>query len=135
MGVQVGDALVALRAAVADERLADVARDHGVEIVLLFGSAVTSAAPGDLDVAVGFDAGAERDLIGFVNALAEFVPGDHLDVMDLDRAGPVAQKAAMSGEVLYAGTPAAVTNREIRAFMAYEDTRWLRSLQTEALLR
>lgn len=45
-------------------------------------------------------------------------------------------KAALFGNrVLYAAHPSVVTEREIKAFMAYEDTRWLRDLQTEMLKR
>lgn len=136
MAITVLDALARLEASVASGELAALCERLGVEIVTLFGSALTSPEPGDVDVAVGFVPGAERDLLGVVNALGELVPGDHLDVMDLDRAGPVAQKAAMVGaRVLYEAHRSVSTEREIRAFMTYEDTRWLRDLQTETLRR
>lgn len=147
MTVPIRAALEALRTAAADGRLAALADRFDLEIVTLFGSARDAAPPtnrddptpesrepGDIDVAVGFVPGAPRDVLGVVNALADLVPGDHLDVMDLDRAGPVAAKAALfGGRVLYARHPSVVTEREIKAFMEYEDTRWLRALQTEVL--
>lgn len=134
MAITVTAALGRLEQAVGSGELAALCERFGVEIMTLFGSALTSSDPGDLDVAVGFSRGAERDLLGVVNALGELVPGDHLDVMDLDRAGPVAQKAAMVGaRVLHEAHRSVSTEREIRAFMAYEDTRWLRALQTETL--
>lgn len=54
-------------------------------------------APADVDVAVGFDPRAVGDIRGVIEALASLslVPGDHLDVMDLDRAGPVARVEAL----------------------------------------
>lgn len=134
MAITVLDALARLEESVESGELAALCERLGLEIVTLFGSALTSSDPRDVDVAVGFARGADRDLLGVVNALEELVPGDHLDVMDLDRAGPVAQKAAMVGaRVLYEAHRSVSTEREIRAFMAYEDTRWLRALQTETL--
>lgn len=136
MAITVADALARLNEAIESGELAELCGRLGVEIVTLFGSALTSSDPGDIDVAVGFARGAERDLLGVVNALGELVPGDHLDVMDLDRADPVAQKAALVGaRVLCEAHRSVSTEREIRAFMAYEDTRWLRDLQTETLRR
>ena len=136
MAITVKEALARLEECVESGVLAALCERLGVEIVTLLGSALTSSDPGDMDVAVGFARGADRDLVGVVNAFADLVRGDHLDVMDLDRAGPVAQKAAMIGSrVLYEAHRSVSTEREIRAFMAYEDTRWLRDLQTEVLRR
>ena len=135
--MRVRDALLRLEDAVARGELAETCRDFDVEIVTLFGSAATGPKgiePRDIDLAVGFAPGVQRDFLGVVNALGALVPGDHVDVMDLDRAGPVAQKAAMLGSrVLYAAHPSAATEREIRAYMAYEVTRRLREMQTEML--
>lgn len=137
MTITVADALARLGAAQESGALAEMCRRFGVEILVLFGSAAQEEAthpPGDIDIAVGFDHGAPRDVLGVIDALSALVPGDHVDIMDLDRAGPVAQKAAMFGSrVLYAVNASVVTEREIKAFMMYEDTRWLRALQTEAL--
>ncbi len=135
--IGVREALARLEEAVASGELAELCRDFDVEILTLFGSAATGPMdiePRDIDLAVGFAPGAQRDFLGVVNALGELVPGDHVDVMDLDRAGPVAQRAAMLGSrVLYETHLSVTTEREIRAYMAYEDTRRLRALQTEML--
>lgn len=132
MTITVADALARLEESVESGELAALCERLGIEIVTLFGGALTSSDPGDVDVAVGFARGADRDLLGVVNALEELVPGDHLDLTDLDRAGPMAPKAAMLGaRVLYEAHRSVSTEREIRAFMAYEDTRWLRGLQTD----
>lgn len=126
--------LTSLEARVVDGSLAAVCVEYGVEILTLFGSAVSCDDPGDIDLAVGFAPG-RRDFLAVVNALSELIPGDHLDVMDLDRADPVAQMAAMFGNrVLFEAHRSVTTERAIRAFMGYEDTRWLRALQTEVLL-
>lgn len=87
-------------------------------------------------MAIGFEHGAARDFLAAVNALMDLVPGDHLDVMDLDRAGPVAAKAALfDSDILFEAAQSVTTERQIRAFMAYEDTRRLRELQLEMLRR
>ncbi len=100
-----------------------------------FGSARAVAPvvpPGDIDIAVGFVPGAQRDLLGVIEALGELVPGEHLDVMDLDRAGPVARvEALVGGRVLFESGPCVFTRRELQALGEYLDTAYLR----EALLR
>jgi hypothetical protein len=48
-----GKALQRLRIAVDDDRLAALCREHRVEPAVLFGSALTSEEPGDVDVAIG----------------------------------------------------------------------------------
>lgn len=50
-----GKALQRLRIAVDDDRLAALCREHRVELAVLFGSALTSEEPGDVDLAVGFE--------------------------------------------------------------------------------
>ena len=73
-----------------------------------------------------------RDLLGAVEDLAALVPGDHLDVMDLDRAGPVARVEALTkGEVLLETRRGAFTEREMSALGEYLETAYLR----DALLR
>ncbi len=138
--ISVHDSYAALNTAVESGELAGVCVRFGVEIVTLFGSALTRPDPGDLDIAVGFRRGdpsaPARDFLGVVNALGELVPGDHLDIMDLDRADPVAQMAALYGSrILYQVSPTATAERQMAAFTMYHDTQWLRDLQTEALRR
>ncbi|WP_226346923.1 hypothetical protein [Agilicoccus flavus] len=132
MPMTVADALTALDAAVDDGRIEQVCRAHAVELLVLFGSALHSPDPRDVDVAVGFGHGTARDLLGTIDALADLVPGDHLDVMDLDRAGPVARVEALVGcRILYEGRAGAFTEREMSALGEYLDTAYLRT----ALLR
>lgn len=129
-----------MNAAIESEALASLCVRFGVEIVTLFGGALTRSDPGDLDIAVGFRRGdpsaPARGFLGVVNALVELVPGDHLDIMDLDRADPVAQMAALYGSrILYQASTTATTERQMAAFTMYHDTQCLRDLQTEALRR
>ncbi|GAA2182866.1 hypothetical protein GCM10009785_23940 [Brooklawnia cerclae] len=106
--ITVAEQLDALDGSAASGALARLCRRHRVDVLVLFGSAVDSQTPGDIDLAVAFEHGAVSDLLGFVDALATLVPGNHVDVMDLDRAGPVAQHRALTRcRVLYMRTPAA----------------------------
>ena len=135
MFIPVAAALAELRRAAADGRLGAVCARQGIELVVLFGSAVHSQRPGaarDVDVAVAFRRSGRRDLLGAVEDLAALVPGDHLDVMDLDRAGPVARVEALTkGEVLLETRRGAFTEREMSALGEYLETAYLR----DALLR
>ncbi|GMA41240.1 hypothetical protein [Mobilicoccus caccae] len=132
MSISVTDSLAHLEAAVANGRLGRACEEYGVELVTLFGSAHHGTDPHDVDMAVGFRHGIERDLLGVVGALAEFVPGDHLDVMDLDRAGPVARvEALVAARVLYEADAEVFNRREMQALGEYLDTAYLR----ESLIR
>ena len=139
MPITVDEQVKRLREVTGSGQVADVCHRLRIEIVTHFGS---SARPTggitarDVDVAIGFEHGAARDFLAAVNALMDLVPGDHLDVMDLDRAGPVAAKAALfDSDILFEAAQSVTTERQIRAFMAYEDTRRLRELQLEMLRR
>lgn len=132
MPVPVTQSLSALRAAADDGRLRAVCASFDIELLTLFGSALSSDNPSDIDVAVGFAHGAERDLIGAVGALSDLVPGDHLDIMDLDRAGPVARVEGLVGaQILHESAAGAFSRRELAALGEYLDTAYLR----QALLR
>lgn len=132
MSIPVAEALAVLHAAADDGRLAELCGRHGVELVVLFGSAVNGEHPNDVDVAVGFEYGVAKDVIGFAHELAKVVPGDHVDILDLNAAGPVARVEALTrGRVLYEARPSVFAQREIAALGEYLDTAYLR----EALLR
>ena len=134
--VTVADALQLLRDAARSGRLAQVCHAHGVDLLVLFGSALTRSDPGDIDLAMAFKPGDRGDLLGFIDDLAEFVPGDHLDIMDLDRAGPVAlHRALVAPEVLYSTSKSIFAERQIFAIVNYFDTAHLREGLLESLAR
>lgn len=143
MPITVAESRRRLLEVTVDGSLARLADDCAIDLIMLFGSAVDDGdtgtvgiAPRDLDLAVGFRYGKPRNLLATVNALEELVPGDHLDVMDLDRAGPVARERALrGGRVLYQRCPAAFFEREIFAMKEYMETRELRARQLMELAR
>ncbi len=103
--------MLRLRAARADGRLAQACAATGIELVVLFGSAAT-----------------EPDPHGLV--------GDALDVLDLDRAGPVArQRALTQGEVLVQLRPGAFATRQMAAMREFIETDPFRRLDLEMMGR
>lgn len=118
-----------MRRAQRDGRLVALCHEQGLELLVLFGSAVSDEEPGDVDLAVAWCAAHQRDLLGVVVALMELV-GDSVDVMDLDRAGPVARQRALTrGEVLVELTPHAFAERQIHAMREFLDTQRFRDQQ------
>src|SRR5690625_1335530 len=127
--------LARLRTAVADGRLEEVCRAHGVELLVLFGSAVTEDDPGDIDLALAWSRDQRSDLVAFVVSLMEIV-GDSIDVMDLDRAGPVARQRALTrGEVLVELNPHAFAERQMHAIREFIETEPFRRLDLELMAR
>lgn len=116
-------------------------REHGVRLLVAFGSAADPArahAAADLDLAVAFQPGTEPDLLRLLGDLADLVgrEGFDIDVMDLDRADAVARQRALVGTVpLFESEPGAFARARLAAMLRYMDTRWLRQLDLQALAR
>lgn len=129
-----------LRAARDSGELAALCRRHGLELLVLFGSAAsrvpTSREPGDIDLAIASRHGGSADLLAVVEDLAGLTGGDDLDVMDLALAGPVAMHRALTaGEVLYEENPRVFAERQIFAINHYIETAPLRRAVLESLTR
>lgn len=119
-----------LRERVADGSLASMCDRLGIDLLLLHGSAVDDpAAAGDIDLAYLPTPGADVDHLQVVEELARLVPGDHLDVMPLHRADPVATYAALGlGDPLVERRPDVFAEQQIRAFGEYRDTQKFRDM-------
>lgn len=132
--ITVADSLSRLEDAGSSGELDELCRRHGVDLLVLFGSALDKPTPRDIDVAVAFGAGRSGGLLAFIDDLADMVPGDHLDVMALDSAGPVAaHRALVPGRVLYATSPRAFFDRQSFAINHYIETKPLRDALLESL--
>lgn len=117
-----------------DGRLAELCRTHGVELLVLFGSARHRPETAqDVDIAYAFRHGLTGDDLAVVNALGEAY-GDALDIMPLDRAGVVARYAALGdGEPLVELVDGTFANNQMAAFGIYCDTQKLRDATLELL--
>jgi predicted nucleotidyltransferase len=129
--------LARLRAAAASGELGDLCTRRGIRLLVAFGSAVRGRVPPrDLDVAVAFEPGADRDVIGLTNDLVSLVGTSAVDVMMLDRAGAVARERALVGTVpLFEGEPGVFAGAQIAAMLERMDTAWLRRLDLETMAR
>lgn len=129
------DALSALRAASRSGALDELCRQHGVELLIAFGSAVTgpmSDRARDLDIAVhGIGV---LDTIGVLAALTDLTGLDAIDLLDLRRAGPVAAVEALhDGDVLAEHRAGLADRLLMRATLEKLDTQWLRDWALELM--
>lgn len=137
MGADPRSALGRLTDAAADGRLDEVCARHAVRVLTVFGSVVRSdTEPRDVDVAVGFEPGRRGDLLTLVDDLAVLTGSDDVDLLVLDRAGPVARERALVGCLaLYESEPGAYATLQMAAMGERMDTDWLRAQDLETLGR
>lgn len=124
------DAAHRLRSAAVDGRLNALADAHSLSLVVLFGSASRGQpdAP-DLDIAVGARARTGLDVVAVICALMDLAGSDRVDLLDLDRAGPVArQHALVPGDPLYEYRPGEFARQQMRASGQRLDAEWMRRL-------
>lgn len=76
----------------------------------------------------------QKSAIGLLDDLADLAATGALDLMDLDRAGPVARERALVGCVpLYEREAGGFARRQMAAMLERMDTDWLRRLDLEAM--
>ena len=115
--------LRAVRDAAHDGTLAALCDELDIEVLVLFGSSIHRPDPGDVDLAA-FAHGSPVSILTAMEEFAAAFPGDNIDLMDLDRAGPVARQRALTrGEVLYRVRPAAFSERQIFAMREFMEPR------------
>ncbi|KAA2261907.1 hypothetical protein F0L68_14425 [Solihabitans fulvus] len=110
-------------------------RRFGVTLLVVFGSAVRpDGTPRDLDIAVRFSN--HSDVLGFLDQVGALAGTMRVDLMNLDRAGPVAREQALVGGVALFEEPVGAFAREqMAAITERMDTDWLRRLELEQLAR
>lgn len=119
-----------LRDAAADGRLDALAETYDLALIVLFGSASRGRPDAhDLDVAIGSRGRAGLDMITVLCALMELADSDQIDLLDLDRASPVArQHALVPGDPLYEYQPGEFARQQMRASGQRLGTEWMRRL-------
>lgn len=137
MGTGPRAALQHLVDAAQDGRLDAVCARHRVRVLTVFGSTVSGAPePRDLDVAVRFEPSGQGDLLALLDDLAALTGSDDLDVLVLDRAGPVARERALVGCLpLYESEPMAYASAQTAAMGERMDSDWLRAQDLQTLRR
>ncbi|MGH8908357.1 MAG: hypothetical protein ACRD0K_18065 [Egibacteraceae bacterium] len=124
------DALARLVEAADDGRLDALCERRHVRIMCAFGSATEPDIPDphDLDVAIAFEPGSGGDVLALWNELYELCGPVELDLMDLDRARPVARANGLVGVPLYERRRGEFARAQTLALAKRMDTRWLRLL-------
>lgn len=137
MGTEPRDALDRLRGAAQDGRLEELCGRHGIRVLTVFGSAARpDTDPRDLDVAVGFEPGSAGDVLAVLAALSDLTGSDDVDLLVLERAGPVARERALVQCLpLYESEPTAYATAQVAAMGERMDTDWLRALDLAAMRR
>jgi predicted nucleotidyltransferase len=133
MGTTPAEAVRRLRAAVDNGQLDTLVERRGLRLVMLFGSASRDEPTAhDVDIAVSARPGERLDILDVVNDFLDLTGSDDVDVLDLDRAGPVARQHALFGEPLYESEPGLYAREQDRASMERMDlSEWLRVINKE----
>jgi hypothetical protein len=140
------DVIVCLRdvAALDRQALAKVAVEHGLDLVVLFGSTARGRRRerSDLDVAIRFAGprphapSLEEEAMASDALFRVLRPRCELDVVLLNGASPLLRwNVARHGIPLYCASPTGWVTFRIRAHRDYEDTARFRRRQWEVLLR
>jgi uncharacterized protein len=121
------------------ERLDEVARRHGIRLVLQFGSTITGKqhAGSDLDLAVllsGMPSTCEAQAALFGD-LQELFPGSDVDVAILNRADPLFLKQIMQRCELVYGDLRDLHELKMYAFKRYQDHRRYLALERKYVER
>ncbi len=106
------------------ERLVALFRDDGVRLATLFGSALTTGTPRDVDVAVLFDAYDFDRYLALRESLCRALGTQRVDLVVLNRANAALKlDALLGGELLYSREPTEAENATALALFEYDDYR------------
>lgn len=138
MSLSAYDALQRLEALAADGELGALCERHGIELLVVHGSAVDSESlrpARDLDLAFQRRRGSDADVVGLANDLLRAVRFGDIDLMDLNRAGPVPRARALAARSLplYEAEPGLFATAQMAALTIEMETRGLRRLDLELM--
>ena len=116
------------------EKLTPILQDKGLQLVFLFGSAVSGKVhkKSDIDLAFLFDT--PCNILTLTNKVIKFLHTDNVDIVDLKRASPLMKFAVVRNGILIYEREQSVFNEFYSlAFRMYVDTKKLRDAQTTAI--
>lgn len=133
--VNPSEGLTRLRAAVSSGQLDDFCTRHGVRVLTVFGSAGRGEeCARDLDIGVLTEVGVPFDLLAAGSDLSELSGVEAVDVVHLNKAGPVLRERALVNSVaLYESEPGALATAQAAAIGERIDTDPSRRLDLELL--
>ncbi len=131
------DGLARLRTAAGTGELDAFCARHRVRVLTVFGSAARGEPTArDLDIGLLVEFGHRFDLLAAVNELIELTGTDAVDVVHLNRGGPVIRERALAGSIgLYESEPAALANAQMAAITERMETDPMRWQNLELLAR
>jgi predicted nucleotidyltransferase len=124
-----------LRAAASDGTLDMACARHSVRVLTVFGSTAQGAPkPADLDVAVAFQPGVTPDVLALLEELVSLTGVEQVDLLNLDRAGPVARERGLVGAIpLYESEPGAYATTQMAAMTTRMETERFRRMSLELM--
>lgn len=118
----------------ADPGLEEFCASHGIDLLVLFGSAVTDPATAH-DVDLAYLAANDVCQLDVINAFDESY-GDGTDLMDLRRANPIAHREALGpGKILAERAPDTFATQQMAAYGEWHDTREFQELAPQVMSR
>ena len=121
------------------ETIESVARRHGIELILQFGSSVSGREHrlSDVDLGVLFAKAVDplRDLDVVLHDLQTFFPTREVDLAVLNHADPLFLKEVTERCRLLAGPPARLRHLQLYAFKRYQDHRPYLAFEREYVRR
>lgn len=127
--------MAALRDAAASGVLDGFCRRHGIRVLTVFGSAARGEPdPGDLDVGVLTEPDGSLDVGAAVAELAALADFEGVDLVHLNRGGPLIRERALVGSLgLYESEPAALANAQMAAMAERVETDPMRRMNLRML--
>jgi predicted nucleotidyltransferase len=125
-----------LRDAATQGALVKLCHRHDLDLLVVFGSVLDPGAdPRDLDVAVRFGPGDHAHAtLKLIDDLYRLTGSERIDLMVLNRAGPLARERALTtGEPLFQRQPGVFANAQIAAIMQRLDTDRFRAMDLELM--
>lgn len=121
------------------QSLDEVAKRHGIQLLLQFGSTVTGQThvDSDLDLAAVFDEppASFLDIGGVVADLQALFPGREVDLVVLNHADPLLLRTITDHAVLLHGTTRRFDEFRMYTFKRYQDHRRFLQLEREYVRR
>jgi predicted nucleotidyltransferase len=116
------------------ERLASLFEDESLQLVLLFGSAVTGGMHKASDIDLAFLYDRRVDVVSLTNRVLRLLHRDAVDVVDLRSANPLLRfSVAQKGKPLYEKSPGIFNEFCSLAFRMYVDSKKLRDGQARII--
>ncbi len=116
------------------EKLNTVFNEEGLQLVIVFGSAVTGNVHKQSDIDIAFLFEKPVDMVALTNRVITLLHTDNVDVIDLKRASPLLKFSIVkNGQLIYEKEAGLFNAFYSLAFRMYVDTQKLRDAQKTAI--